>query len=246
MSLRQMIESSYPEVGAGGYTRCDGTVEFYLRVRAVCPVGAVVLNFGAGRGKSSEDPVPTRRQMQDLRDIASRVVGADIDEAVLKNNTVTESVVLKGDNSLPFEDNTFDVIVSDFTFEHITDAVRASRELHRVLKPGGWICARTPNLWGYIGLPTNLVPNALHNWVLRKVQPHKQEIDTFPTAYRINTRKQIYSVFPASMFNNFSYTYDSEPHYVGRSRLAWNSLRALNRMLPREAKTMRFIFMQKK
>jgi len=38
---------------------------------------------------------------------------------------------------LPFADATFDVIASDFVFEHIDAPDRVARELDRVLKPGG-------------------------------------------------------------------------------------------------------------
>jgi SAM-dependent methyltransferase len=48
--------------------------------------------------------------------------------------------------------------VSDFTFEHIVDPAQAARELDRVLKHGGWLCARTPNRYGYIALANRFVP----------------------------------------------------------------------------------------
>lgn len=38
---------------------------------------------------------------------------------------------------LPFDDNTFEAIVSNATFEHIDDVEKAVSELYRVLKPGG-------------------------------------------------------------------------------------------------------------
>lgn len=38
---------------------------------------------------------------------------------------------------LPFEDNSFDCIVSTFTFCSISDIEKAIREFYRVLKPGG-------------------------------------------------------------------------------------------------------------
>ncbi|RAV28862.1 class I SAM-dependent methyltransferase [Sinomicrobium soli] len=38
---------------------------------------------------------------------------------------------------LPFEDNTFDVILCNHVLEHIPDDTRAMQELYRVIKPGG-------------------------------------------------------------------------------------------------------------
>ena len=38
---------------------------------------------------------------------------------------------------LPFEDGTFDVVISDQVFEHVMDYPTTLRETHRVMKPGG-------------------------------------------------------------------------------------------------------------
>ena len=40
--------------------------------------------------------------------------------------------------NLPFEDNTFDVILCNHVLEHIPDDTKAMSELFRILKPGGW------------------------------------------------------------------------------------------------------------
>lgn len=40
--------------------------------------------------------------------------------------------------NLPFEDNTFDVILCNHVLEHIPDDTKAMQELLRVMKPGGW------------------------------------------------------------------------------------------------------------
>ena len=39
---------------------------------------------------------------------------------------------------LPFEDNSFDVILCNHVLEHIPDDAKAMQELYRVLRPGGW------------------------------------------------------------------------------------------------------------
>lgn len=40
--------------------------------------------------------------------------------------------------NLPFEDNSFDVILCNHVLEHIPDDIKAMKELYRVIKPGGW------------------------------------------------------------------------------------------------------------
>ncbi len=47
---------------------------------------------------------------------------------------------------LPFEDNSFDSIVSFQVIEHIKDDVTYLKEIHRILKPGGKALISTPNI----------------------------------------------------------------------------------------------------
>ncbi len=45
---------------------------------------------------------------------------------------------------LPFEDNTFDVIICNHVLEHIQDDRKAMSELYRVMKNGGWGIVQVP------------------------------------------------------------------------------------------------------
>lgn len=45
---------------------------------------------------------------------------------------------------LPFEDNTFDVVLGTHVFEHIDKFVDLVRDLHRIVKPGGYLISVTP------------------------------------------------------------------------------------------------------
>ncbi|MGB5553362.1 MAG: methyltransferase domain-containing protein [Flavobacteriaceae bacterium] len=40
--------------------------------------------------------------------------------------------------NLPFDDNTYDVILCNHVLEHIPDDTKAMQELFRIMKPGGW------------------------------------------------------------------------------------------------------------
>ena len=71
--------------------------------------------------------------------------------AMLEAKQITEKVyggVLRGDaTKLPFEDNTFDCVVTSEVLEHIQDDVSVISELHRVLKPGGSLGVTVPSWW---------------------------------------------------------------------------------------------------
>jgi SAM-dependent methyltransferase len=237
---------AYPEVGAGGFTRHDGTIAFYQRVRALLRPDMTVLDFGAGRGRSVEDPVQYRRTLRTLRGSVTRVIGVDIDPVVLQNPTVDEARVVTPGNPLPLPSQSIDLVVSDFTFEHIADASWAASELTRVLRFGGWLCARTPNRWGYIGIGARLVPNRLHARVLRRLQPEKQEQDTFPTVYRMNTHRAIRRLFPEQDFDDHSFALNGDPAYCGSSRIALRIAAALVRLVPPPFETMLHIFMRRR
>jgi ubiquinone/menaquinone biosynthesis C-methylase UbiE len=47
-------------------------------------------------------------------------------------------------HSLPFDDNTFDVVFCNHVLEHVDDDRKAMREIHRTLKPGGWAILQIP------------------------------------------------------------------------------------------------------
>lgn len=40
--------------------------------------------------------------------------------------------------NLPFDDNSFEIILCNHVLEHIPDDTKAMQELYRILKPGGW------------------------------------------------------------------------------------------------------------
>ncbi|HYH78648.1 MAG TPA: methyltransferase domain-containing protein, partial [Longimicrobium sp.] len=46
--------------------------------------------------------------------------------------------------ALPFADGSFDAVLCVDVLEHIDEDARAMRELHRVLRPGGWALLRVP------------------------------------------------------------------------------------------------------
>lgn len=171
-----------------------------------------VLDFGAGRGRQSEFGGPHLRAISGLKGRCARLIGVDVDDAVLENDAVDEAHLLTADGRIPLPDQSVDLIYSYAVFEHVSDAETAASELKRVLKPGGWICAWTPNKWGYISIGARLVPNRLHSKVLKVVQPGgRAEKDIFPTVYRMNTRGAIRRLFPE--LEDFTFGFNAQPSY---------------------------------
>lgn len=115
---------------------------------------AKVLDFGCGSGTAVR---LLRREGYDALGVDIRWPGADygdIERADLPPGTLR---YYDQGGPLPFEDDTFDVIVSDQVLEHVVPLEETVAELERVLKPGGVMYHHFPSLAllreGHIGIP---------------------------------------------------------------------------------------------
>ncbi len=102
-----------------------------------------VLDFGCGTGYGSFE----------LAQAAKRVVGVDISpEAIARSNQVYGGpnisffqIAPVEIEDLPFETDSFDVVVSNQVIEHFSDPMRYLMEARRVLRPGGTLFVVTPD-----------------------------------------------------------------------------------------------------
>lgn len=96
---------------------------------------ARVLDMGCGAGHASFIAAQNVKQVvaYDLSSQMLEVVAQAAQEKGLDNITTRQGYA----ESLPFEDETFDVVISRYSAHHWHDVGRALREVSRVLKPGG-------------------------------------------------------------------------------------------------------------
>jgi len=206
-----------------------GTRRFEARVRREC-VGRV-LDFGAGRG--SWFSRPEQRAVRDLRGLAE-VWACDIDQAVFNHPAADHRVVVDS-RALPFANGAFDMILCDYVFEHLESPRNVARELVRVLRAGGLICARTANAWGYPALAARVVPNRLHRNILRRAQPERPQDDVFPTAYRLNRPAVVQRIFAEC---ELEFYFDSaEPSYYFGHPAVYRVMSFVHRRLPQNLAT---------
>jgi SAM-dependent methyltransferase len=69
------------------------------------------------------------------------------------------NIVAFGDD-LPFKDNTLDYVLTSHVIEHFFDPVKALREWHRVIKPGGYIFIIAPHKDRTFDKPREVTPPA--------------------------------------------------------------------------------------
>ena len=227
----------------GGFGPEDGSIDFYSRVNSVLSKDMVVLDLGAGRGVWFEDAnCQYRRDLQSLKNKVSKLIAVDVDEAVLNNKSAHECLVMNG-NRIPLDDSSVDLIVADFVLEHVQDGALFAKEVDRVLKKGGYFCARTPYKWHYVAVIARVIKNSKHSTILKFIQPSRKEIDIFPTAYLMNTLADIKSFFVG--YKNFTFIYRSEPSYYLGKALIYNILHFFHRIAPSSVIGCLFVFLQK-
>jgi SAM-dependent methyltransferase len=155
----------------------DGTTAFHELCRAAAPAHAKILEVGAG---------PTNPTSAFLATLGE-VHGVDVDDEVRGNVHLASSVVVKGDR-FPFPDASFDLAVSNYVVEHVSDARVHMAEIHRVLRDGGRYLFRTPNLLHYVALVSRAVSHRAHKLVANRLRNLASEAhDPWPTVYAMNT-----------------------------------------------------------
>jgi len=227
----------------GGFTPTDGTIEFYARIKALIRPEYRVLDLGAGRAEWFEDDnCAYRRDIRLLKGRVAEVIAVDVDDAVLKNRTSDRNLVIK--DKIPLPDESVDVIIADYVLEHVVDPTAFADEVHRLLRPGGIFCARTPHKYNYVSIGARLFKNKNHIRLLRRLQPSRKPEDIFPTAYKLNTLRDIRAFF--SQFDDQSYVIRSDPAYFGGSSTMFGLLECLHHFAPRWFSGNVLVFMRRR
>jgi ubiquinone/menaquinone biosynthesis C-methylase UbiE len=102
--------------------------------------GTKILEIGSGTG----------RLLNGLLSQGFDTVGVEKSEKMIKRSGELHGrlPLVRGDgNSLPFLDESFDIVMSFDVFEHIRDTDHHINEVRRVLKKEGYYVLQTPNKW---------------------------------------------------------------------------------------------------
>lgn len=207
----------YPESKFGGFSDIDGTLIFYSMVNSLIQSSDIILDIGCGVGISAKDPIHFRRDLQMLRGKCIKIIGIDVDESAKINPLIDEFHIIKNDHFL-LPNESIDLAVCDSVLEHVKNPDLFFSECQRVLKPTGYLCIRTSNALGYVGMLSKMVPNRYHYAILRKIKPNKNEKDVFPTYYQCNTVNRIRRILDKSGFYHCVYGHESEPTYLSFSK----------------------------
>lgn len=108
----------------------------------VCsPGGAQLLEVGTGSGVIAAHFVAVVGAM-------GRVNAVDVTDQ--RQVTAGYDFQVVTDTTLPFNDATFDICISNHVMEHVGELDAQHHhlsEIHRILRPGGWLYLAVPNRW---------------------------------------------------------------------------------------------------
>ena len=106
------------------------------------PRDSLILDAGCGTGKCTTA----------MAKMGFKVVGVDISEKAIEfakqteeNDKLDIDYSVQDLESLPFEDNKFDIVFCGGVLHHFPNLIKAEEELFRVLKPKGIFCAYETN-----------------------------------------------------------------------------------------------------
>jgi SAM-dependent methyltransferase len=240
------LERFYPESKFGGFSDIDGTITFYNRVNALINAEWTVLDIGCGRGAYFDDHNSYRKNLRILKGKVKQVIGIDIDAIGQHNPGLDIFKKIEVQDPWPVEDGSIDLALCDQVLEHIQNPELFFTECQRVLKPGGVLCIRTTNRWGYVGIGARMINRQLHQGLLQRIKGKNREADTFPTVFRCNTIRAIKQMLARHDFDGVAYGYAPEPGYFGRSFLAYGLVRFYQSICPPGLRSNIYVFAQKK
>ena len=223
----------------------DGGIDFYLRVNSLLQESFTVLDLGAGRGAwFDDDKCEIRRSLRLIRGKVHEVIGADVDDAVTRNNSVDRCIVFgEGGIREKLPENSIDLIIADYVLEHIADRNAFFKDINHCLRPGGWFCARTPHKYSYVALLASLVKNKFHKKVLEFIQPDRKSIDVFPTTYELNTLTDVRKTFES--WENRSFLFQPNPAYFFGSKVVYSLMSLFHKIFPSVVSANLFVFVKK-
>ncbi|AMV38193.1 class I SAM-dependent methyltransferase [Planctomyces sp. SH-PL62] len=185
------------------------------------------LDVGGGRAIFPENP----RLARELVSRCEKVVAVDPSDNVQRNDFVHERHQLMLQDFEAREQ--FDLATMQMVVEHVDQPESFVDALARLVKPGGTVVVFTVNRWSPLTLISWLVPFRFHHPIKHFFWGGEEE-DTFPVAYRMNTRRTLSRLFGRSGFDEVDFLRLDDLSTFGGFKVmnlvelaAWSALKAV-------------------
>jgi len=183
-----------------------------------------LLDIGGGRGGLIEI-------IHDQVAVAT-ALDPDLPSLVEHRTPVVQRVCGLAD-SLPFANNSFDVITASWLLEHLAQPEIAFKEIHRVLDRDGRLIFLTPN-FNHPLLITNYFLRPLQHLLIPRLYA-RAEADTFPVRYKVNTPSRLHRVCERVGFT-LELNFIADPTYTAFNDPLFNLSVALEKLIPQSWK----------
>lgn len=182
--------------------------QYHDLIAAVVSQDTTLIDIGCGRMSLAETAIR----------IARRSVGVDLSLSDLQQNMTVSQRVLADAGHLPFATASFDVLVSQWTIEHLPDPQPVFDEMSRVVRPGSPLILFTTNAHHYIPLVSRLIPDSIQRFLIQGLL-QRPDHESHPTFYRANTRRTITTLAHRAGLQLHTCVYVGNPFYLAFSPL---------------------------
>jgi ubiquinone/menaquinone biosynthesis C-methylase UbiE len=160
----------------------DGTSQFAALIRQRLRPEFRILDLGAGDGRAIS---------LNFQGEVRSVIGVDPNSYIKENSKIDHGVIGLAEH-LPFRTESFDLIVSDWVVEHLSQPKEVASEVFRVVKSGGFFVLRTGNICHYSYAVAAATPYWFHRLVANRVRGIPSDSgDPHATYYRMNTQRAV-------------------------------------------------------
>ncbi len=159
----------------------ENTYRRYLRlIDQHLSLGQVIVDLGSG-SVCLQDLLPRAGEASALLIAVDRHY-----DGLVGNRTHTK--IVSEAASLPFDDETLDLIVASCFFEHVENPDEILSECYRVLKRGAALVFYTPNRRSYVAAIARITPLTFHRFIRRlQTGMSSDEIEVCQKEYKMNT-----------------------------------------------------------
>jgi SAM-dependent methyltransferase len=200
----------------------DAQAGLHAELRRHLPDEGDLLDLGCG----------DNRELADYRTARRRVWGTDlVEHPHLAHRLWFRRMPPEG--RIPFADASFDLVTSAWVFEHVEGPATFLADVHRVLRPGGRLIAVTPHAWHYVTWlirSFGLLPHGVTQTLVERLY-RREHHDTFPTFYRLNSRRRIAAAGRAAGMQLVDLVGFENPDYFRFSRVARLAAVQVDRLL---------------
>lgn len=190
------------------------------------------LDVGGGRDLFPDNHTTARI----LAGRCRRLVGIDPSDNILENPYVHQAV--KGTIEEFRPPARFDLATLRMVAEHLVNPRAVVESLARLVKPGGVVIVYTVNKWSLVTALSSVTPLRMHR-ILKRWLWRSEDRDTFEVVYRMNTRKDLKTLFEGAGFREKAFLYLDDCRTFARWRLAsrlelwlWKALRTVGLRYP--------------